>query len=87
MTVITSTKVFEQAGSSLKKVNMSHNKLVVIPDIFFEQCTLIESFVISHNLLGSVPSTITFLTKLTELDLSNNRFADDFGLGSEQEAG
>ena len=86
MVAIPTTKLFEQAGTSLKKVNLSHNKLVVIPDIIFEQCTMIESFIISHNMLGALPRSISQLTKLTELDLSNNRFADDFGLGSVAEA-
>lgn len=47
---------------------------------------MIESFVISNNMLGAVPRTLQLLNKITELDLSGNRFADCFGLDSEEEA-
>ena len=37
-------------------------------------------------MLGAVPRTLQLLNKITELDLSGNRFADCFGLDSEEEA-
>mmetsp|Transcript_31398 Transcript_31398/g.41588 ORF Transcript_31398/g.41588 Transcript_31398/m.41588 type:complete len:143 (-) Transcript_31398:405-833(-) len=86
MKAIAAPKVFAQAGASLKKVNLSHNMLTTIPAELFEQCTMIESFIVSSNKLDKLPSQLCLLTKLTELDLSGNRFADFFGFSSEQEA-
>jgi len=74
-----STKVLQAAGSSLKKVNLAHNKIIILPSNFFELCPLIESFIIGSNQIESIPLSLSRMTKLTELDLSGNLLRDDFG--------
>ena len=78
MKMIAAPKVFTLAGASLKKVNLSHNKLTQIPAEMFEQCVMIESLILAKNQLDSFPRSLGNLSKLTELDLSGNRFLDTF---------
>ena len=66
------------AGAMLKKVNLSHNKLTQIPAEMFEQCVMIESLILAKNQLDSLPRSLGNLSKLSELDLSGNRFLDSF---------
>ena len=77
-----SLKVFQAAGESLKKVNLAHNKIAVLPKEFFEHCPRIESLILGQNQITSIPQTLSLLTKLTELDLSSNRLSDGFGLSN-----
>ena len=51
MKMIAAPKVFTLAGASLKKVNLSHNKLTQIPAEMFEQCVMIESLILAKNQL------------------------------------
>ena len=72
-----SVKVFQAAGVSLKKVNLSHNKIESVPHGFFQICPQIESLILSNNQISVIPWTLSLLTKLTEIDLSCNRFNDE----------
>ena len=86
MKILAAPKLFQMAGQSLKKVNLSHNKLLAIPADMFEHCIMIESLILASNQLEALPSSLGNLSKLTELDLSNNAFGDKFGFGDEHSA-
>ena len=72
--------VYQAAGSSLKKVNLGHNKITVVPKELFEICPSIESFLINNNQLTSIPQSLSMLTKLTELNLASNQIDNSFGI-------
>lgn len=72
-----SVKVFQAAGASLKKVNLSHNRIQNVPHGFFQICQKIESLILANNQISSIPWTLSLLTNLVEIDLSCNRFNDE----------
>ena len=72
MTLIEAPRLFTLAGKFLKKVNLSHNRLTQIPAEMFQQCVVIEHLNLARNQLESLPSSLSNLSKLAEIDLSGN---------------
>ena len=72
ITKFASFEVFEAAGASLKKVNLSYNKLNDIPSKLSEACPNLQQLVVAHNSIMRMPNNLDLLSKLAELDLSNN---------------
>ena len=56
----------------IQSLNLSHNNLAEIPDIFLQLITLTCLFV-NDNRLSSLPKSMKYLTRLQELDLRNNQ--------------
>lgn len=56
---------------ALKEVYLGSNRLAALPGNF--DVTAIEVMVLSGNLLTALPPDFKYLTRLTRLDLSNNR--------------
>ena len=56
----------------IQSLNLSHNNLAEIPDIFLQLITLTRLFV-NDNRLSSLPKSMKDLTRLQELDLRNNQ--------------
>ena len=53
-----SFEVFAAAGASLKKVNLSYNKLTDIPTAMADSCPNLEQVIFSHNLLMRMPNNL-----------------------------
>ena len=56
----------------IQSLNLSHNNLAEIPDIFLQLITLTRLFV-NDNRLSSLLKSMKYLTRLQELDLRNNQ--------------
>ena len=52
----TSFEVFTAPGTTLKKVNLSHNKLTDIPTTMADSCPNLEQVIFSHNSLMRMPN-------------------------------
>ncbi|KAJ8718102.1 hypothetical protein PYW07_006032 [Mythimna separata] len=68
---------YEHPYSNLKKINMSHNYLVKIPDAVFDKIDDLQTLDLSHNYIEGL-SQFTFegTKTLLHLNLSNNRLTD-----------
>ena len=71
-----SFEIFTAAGPTLKKVNLSYNKLSDIPTAMADSCPNLEQLIFSHNSLLRMPNNLNQLAKLAELDLSNNQITE-----------
>ena len=69
--------VYEAAGKSLKKVNLSKNSIMTVPSELFEQCPSIVSLLLAKNEIQSMPQSMLLLTNLVELNLSCNQLNDE----------
>ena len=68
---------YEHPYSKLKKINMSHNYLVKIPEAVFDKIDDLQTLDLSHNYIeGLSPFTFEGTKTLLHLDLSNNRLTD-----------
>ena len=56
-----SFEVFESAGNTLKKINLSHNKLTDIPTRMGDSCQNLEQIVFSHNSIIRMPNNLNLL--------------------------
>ncbi len=59
--------------STQTELDLSGQGLTKVPDYVFEQVNLKVLNLSNNNLTGAIPGEIRFLTKLTSLDLSNNK--------------
>ncbi len=57
----TNQGVLVAAGQSLKKVNLGCNQRKILPESFFECCPMIESLIVSSNMLKQLPQSLSQL--------------------------
>ncbi|KAF9422341.1 hypothetical protein HW555_001931 [Spodoptera exigua] len=68
---------YEIPYTKLKKINISHNYLVKIPDAIFDKIDDLQTLDLSHNYIeGFSPFTFEGTRSLLHLNLSHNRLTD-----------
>jgi len=63
-------------------VNLTHNRLAVVPDgLFSSLAPNLESLRLAHNLLRSLPADLVALARLRELHVEHNAALDALPAG------
>jgi len=75
LTHLISKDAFKSSRDTLQTLVITSSRLSVLPDAIYS-LTSLTSFTWSDNPLTHLPD-LSFLDKLTSLDLSNNKFSDD----------